>query len=193
MSISRFSCLGVVMWVTCFARADDVRPFTQTLDAVEKQRLGLSALSPAQLAELDRAVGAYANGATRSALDQAALESKEKIQQAEKKAEVAAAVAVAEYKQKKEPAVIARTLDAFKHQQEQDKRERFTGHVVGEFRGWSGGTYFPLENGEVWRQVGTEINELPPALGAEVELFRSGSGYWRLKYGGSWITVKRLQ
>lgn len=175
------------------ARAEQAHAFSQTLNESDKQRLGLTALSPAQLAELDRAVSAYAAGATSSALQEAARESKEKIQEAEKKAAVAADVAVAEYKKKKEPGVIARTLDAFKHQQEQDKRQRITGHVVGEFRGWSGGTYFPLDNGEVWRQVGSEINELPPASGAQVELFRSSSGYWRLKYGGSWITVKRLQ
>ena len=39
---------------------------------------------------------------------------------------------------------------------------------VGEFRGWNGGTYFPLENGQVWRQAGTENNEMPPVEHAEV-------------------------
>ena len=55
-----------------------------------------------------------------------------------------------------------------------------------------GGTYFPLENLQVWRQSGTEDNELPPVQNAEVEIAKSASGYWRLGYGCAWITVKRL-
>ena len=71
--------------------------------------------------------------------------------------------------------------------------ERFTAVVVGPFRGWSGGTYFPLTNGQVWRQVGTESNELPVREGAQVEIYESRSGYWRLSFEGAWITVRRLQ
>jgi hypothetical protein len=26
-----------------------------------------------------------------------------------------------------------------------------------------------------------------------VEIYKSSNGYWRLKYDGAWITVKRLQ
>jgi hypothetical protein len=74
-----------------------------------------------------------------------------------------------------------------------DAEERFTAVVVGPFRGWSGGTYFPLANGQVWRQVGTESNELPLREGAEVEIYQSRNGYWRLSFEGAWITVRRLQ
>ena len=72
-------------------------------------------------------------------------------------------------------------------------KERVTARVVGEFRGWSGGTYFPLDNGQVWRQVGAESNELPPRRDAVVEIYPSGNGYWRLRFEGAWITVRRLQ
>jgi hypothetical protein len=100
---------------------------------------------------------------------------------------------VEDYKKKQEPGVIARTLDIFKHKQEEDKRQRFTAHVVGEFRGWQGGTYFSLADGQLWRQSGTESYELPPVQNAEVEFYQSNNGYWRMKYDGTWITVKRLQ
>lgn len=191
----------VFLWVSFLAAvasaAEPARPFSQTLTPEQKQRLGLAGLTVAQLAELDAAVGAYTRGETTTAVQQAVQrverKSEEKIQQAEKKAAVAAEVAVADYKKQKEPGVVARALDGLKGRQQEEKRERFTGRVVGEFRGWNGGTYFPLENGQVWRQTGTDSNELPPVQNAEVEIYKSSNGYWRLKYEGAWITVKRLQ
>jgi hypothetical protein len=177
--------------------AEPAKPFSLTLTAEQKQRLGLAGLTPAQLAELDAAIGAYTRGEATTAVTQAVQQverkAEEKIQQAEKKAAVAAETAVVEYKKKQEPGVVARALDVFKGKQDADNRERFKGRVVGEFRGWHGGTYFPLDNGQVWRQTGTENNALPAVQNAEVEIYKSSSGYWRLSYGGAWITVKRLQ
>jgi hypothetical protein len=165
-------------------------PFSQTLNADQKQRLGLAGLTPDQLNDLDAAIAAYTRGETTSAVQQAEQRAEQKVLQAQQKA---AETAIAEYKKKQEPGVIARTLDAFKHREEEAKVPEFKSHVVGQFRGWSGGTYFPLENGQVWRQVGTEDVEMPPVQNAEVEIYKSGSGYWRLRYNGAWITVKRLQ
>lgn len=177
--------------------AEPVGSFSQSLTPEQKQRLGLAKLSAAQLAELDTAVGAYARGekteAVKAAVREVEKKSEEKVQLAEKKAAVAAETAVAEYKKKQEPGVVARTLEVFKRKQEEDRKERFTARVVGPFRGWNGGTYFPLDNGQVWRQVGTDSNELPVAQNVEVEIYQSSAGYWRLKYDGAWITVKRLQ
>jgi hypothetical protein len=182
-----------VLFVSARA-AESAGSFSQTLTAEQKQRLGLANLTPTQLAELDAAVAAYTRGeataAVQQAVKQAEQQTEKKVQEAQKKA---AATAVAEYKKKEEPGLVARALDTFKRKQEESQRQRFTARVVGEFRGWSGGTYFPLENGEIWRQVGSETNELPPTKAAEVEIYQSSSGYWRLKYQGAWITVKRLQ
>jgi len=195
----------VLLWTAVGSSAAEERPpFSATLGPAEKQRLGLAGLTATQLAELDAAVAAYARGETTVAVQQAVRQVEQKseqrvqqveqqVQAAEQKAATAAAVAVAEYQKKQEPGVIARTLEVFKRKQEEDKRERFTSRVVGEFRGWSGGTYFPLENGQIWRQVGSENHEMPPVQNAEVEIYRSGSGYWRLRHAGAWITVKRLQ
>ncbi len=193
----RFALLLLLGLAVAAGAAENARPFSQTLSPEQRQRLGLGGLTPAQLAELDAAIGAYTRGETTVAVQQAVQQverkTEEKVQQAEKKAAVAAETAVADYKKKQEPGVIARALDVFKGKQEESKGERFTSRVVGEFRGWSGGTYFPLENGQIWRQAGAESNVLPPVANAAVEIYRSSNGYWRLKYEGAWITVKRLQ
>ena len=189
-----FRILWLLLALTIIARpiyaADGTRSFTQSLSPEQRERLGLSALTPEQLANLDAAVTAYANGQTTTAVAEAKKESAEQVQQAKKEA---AAAAVDEYKKKQEPGILARTLATFKHKEEEDRRERFKAHVVGEFRGWRGGTYFPLENGQVWRQTTDETYELAPVQNAEVEFYKSANGYWRMSYGGAWITVKRLQ
>ena len=192
-----FLLVAVAFASVAAVAAEPAKPFSQTLTAEQRQRLGLGALTPAQFAELDAAIGAYTRGETSAAVavavQKAEQQTAEKVQQAEQKAAVAAETAVADYKKKQEPGVIARTLESFKRKQDEEKRERFTAKVVGPFYGWSGRTYFPLENGQVWQQTGTESNELPKVMGAEVEIYRSNSGYWRLRYDGAWITVKRLQ
>ncbi len=187
--------LAVGWLVMSVARAaDEPRPFSQSLSPAQQQALGLATLTPEQRVALDAAIAAYARGektvAVAAAVQQIERKAEEKVKQAEEKAAVAA---VADYKKKSEPGVIARTLEKFTHTTEEAKAERVTARVVGEFRGWQGGTYFPLENGQVWRQVGTDVYELPPVQQAEVEILQSSNGYWRLKYGGGWITVKRLQ
>jgi hypothetical protein len=185
--------------------AQDPRPFSQTLTPEQKQRLGLAELAPAQLAELDAAIGAYTRGETTVAVQQAVQQVEKqaevRVQQAEKQAEArvqeakkaAAETAVAEYKKKEEPGVVARTLEVFKRKPADEPHESFKARVVGPFRGWTGGTYFPLENGQVWRQTGGEVYDMPTVQNAEVEITKSGNGYYRLKYNGEWITVKRLQ
>jgi len=207
--MKHLACAAFFLATLTVVAAEDARPFSSTLGPAEKQRLGLAALTPAQLAELDAAIAAYTRGEKTAAVQQAVTQvervAEEKVTQAVKQVEQqtavkvqeaekkAAATAVEEYKKKSEPGVIARTLEVFKRKQEEEHRERFTAHVVGEFRGWHGGTYFPLVDGQVWHQVGTESYELPPVQNAEVEIYQSSNGYWRLKYASAWITVKRVQ
>jgi len=189
-----FSCAAFLLAALVATAAEETRPFSQTLDPAAKERLGLAGLTPEQLAALDAAVAAYTRGEKTVAVQQAVAQVEQqaavKVQQAEQKAAV---TAVEEYKKKQEPGVIARTLEVFKKKQEEEHRERFKAHVVGEFRGWSGGTYFPLTDGQVWHQVGADSYELPPVKDAEVEIYQSKNGYWRLKYSDAWITVKRVQ
>jgi hypothetical protein len=190
-------CLALLFLALAFVAAhatEPVHPFSRTLTPEQARRLGLGDLTAAQRDALDAAIAAYSRGeatvAVQQAVQQAERQSEEKVEQAQKQA---ADAAVAEYKKKQEPGVIARTLEVFKRNHDEQNVEHFVARVVGKFRGWSGGTYFPLENGQVWRQSGTEDVEMPPVQNAEVEIYRSGSGYWRLRYNGAWITVKRLQ
>jgi hypothetical protein len=189
-----------VLLVSIPARSAEGRPFSQALTPEQKSQLGLGGLTVAQWAALDAAVGAFARGETAAAVRQVEQRTEQKVREVRQEAEVkvqeaSQQAAAADYRKKEEPGVVARTLEVFKRKQaeEKQKSERFTARVVGPFRGWSGGTYFPLENGQVWRQVGSESNDLPLVQNAEVEIFQSSSGYWRLRYDGAWITVKRLQ
>ena len=184
------AALAAALLATFVRAADEVRPFIQTLSVSQQTTLGLAALTPEQRAALDAAVAAYARGEKTAAIAEAVQQAEQKVKQAEQKA---AEAAVADYKKKSEPGLVARTMEKLKRAAAEEKVERFTARIVGEFRGWQGGTYFPLENGQVWRQVGADVYELPPVPHAEVEIFQSGNGYWRLKYAGGWITVKRLQ
>lgn len=184
MSTFRLPLLVLLPALALTLVAGESKPaFSESLTPEQRARLGLAHLTPAQVAELDAAVSAYAQREHERT-------SAETLKQVERKA---AEAAVAEYRRKQEPGVIGKALSAFKQRQEEEQIERFTARVSGEFRGWRGGTYFPLENGQVWRQVNADVYELPPVAGATVEIYRSKNGYWRLVYDGAWITVKRLQ
>ena len=165
--------------------------FSASLSPAERERLGLAGFSSEQLAALDAAVAAYHAGqpiASGKAATAAAPLAAVPAQVAPASTPVIASKpATAPRKTVETPAAAAssRTSGVDK--------ERVTARVVGEFRGWSGGTYFPLDNGQVWRQVGSESNELSPRRDAVVEIYPSGNGYWRLRFDGAWITVRRLQ
>jgi len=72
-------------------------------------------------------------------------------------------------------------------------RSTIVSRIVGEFRGWDGGTEFVLENGQVWQQKGSGVlagvRLTNPTVTIEPALF---SG-WRLKVEGynSFIEVRR--
>lgn len=167
--------------------------FLQSLSPEQRARLGLGSLSPAQAAELEAAVEAYARRPGAPVADDA----KTKPGASPQPAPASAAVPVAPVARATDPrgsATSAPRVNApVAPAKSEEAGERFTARVIGPFRGWSGGTYFPLENGQVWRQVGTESNELPLRQNAEVEIYQSKNGYWRLRFEGAWITVRRLQ
>lgn len=76
----------------------------------------------------------------------------------------------------------------------QDRTE-ISSRIVGEFRGWDGGTEFVLENGQVWKQV--DIGRLStPKLSNPAVTIRSGAlGAWRLKIEGynAFAQVRRIK
>lgn len=141
--------------------------------------MGLDHLTPAQAASIDEAVQRYRGGEV-TALKQEA-----------------AAQAVADYKAKQEPAVVAKAVDSYKQQQKTviaPGNDRIACHIQGSFTGWSGHTLFTLDNGQVWRQSGGEVYVVPTVEDAIVELRKAPSGYYRLYLSdGRWITVQRVR
>jgi hypothetical protein len=164
--------LAVLAMAGPAARGD----FLATLPPDEIKRLGLDRLSPEERAAVDAAVEKYCRDHEAKATRQAA------------------AAAVVEYQAKQEPAAISRAVEAVKQRSEEDKVERFKTRILGRFSGWGGHTYFALENGQVWQQVGSEIYYLSPVENPEAEFRKAPSGYFRLYLpDGTWVTVKRLR
>jgi hypothetical protein len=173
--------------------ADTAAGFLNSLTPDQRMRLGLGSLTPAQAAELEAAVEAYARGPGAPAADDAKTKPGASPQSAPASAAVPVAPAARATVPRGAPKSTPRVNAPVAPAKSEEAGERFTARVIGPFRGWSGGTYFPLENGQVWRQVGTESNELPVRQNAEVEIYQSRNGYWRLSFEGAWITVRRLQ
>lgn len=151
--------------------------FFDRLTPEQKRRMGIDRLAPAQLAELAAAIEQYRKDSADAAAQQAA------------------ATAVERYKKKEEPGVVSRALDLFRRQQDEAKQERFTATLSGKFSGWEGRTLFVLDNGQVWRQDGSEIYSVPPAQNVPVLLYKARSGRWRLQLieEGAWVTVTRVK
>lgn len=159
----------------CLARTGG---FLSTLTADQKEKLGLSHLSPEQQQALDKAIEAYRSKSEAIAVTAAKEE------------------AVAEYKKAEEPSVIKRALDIFRTKQEEERQERFTALILGEFRGWTGRTVFRLDNGQIWRQAASDTYVPKPQTDVQVAVYKSKSGYWRLRIlddVGAWVTVERLK
>lgn len=186
-------CLLLLIPVLALRGAGASGGFLGSLTPEQRARLGLATLTSSQAAELEAAVEAYALGGGAPA----AVDAKTKPGASPPPAPVSAAGPVAPAARAIVPRGSAtatpRATPPVAPAKVEEAADRFTARVIGPFRGWSGGTYFPLENGQVWRQVGTESNELPVWQDAEVEIYQSKNGYWRLSFDGAWITVRRLQ
>ena len=154
--------------------------FLDQLSPEQRRKLGLDQLSADQLAELAAAVETYRQTGEVAAAKQPAES------------------AVAEYKKKEEPSVVSRALEVFKRKQEQEKsaEERITAVLQGRFSGWSGGTLFRLDNGQVWRQAASDNYHTKTRENVPVVIYKSASGYYRLRIlddEGAWVTVRRVQ
>jgi hypothetical protein len=72
--------------------------------------------------------------------------------------------------------------------------EEIESRIIGEFTGWSGGTVFRLENGQVWRQSG-QGRFVYRADSPVVTIRRAALGSYRLRVAGlnRTITVRRIE
>lgn len=172
--------------------------FSTTLTAEQRQQMGLSHLTPGQLAALDAAVEEFRQGREASAVKQAATAAVAEYRQTQEPLAVqaAAAAAVDEYQRNKEPSVVARALDVLRRKHTEEQEERITAKITGRFSGWEGRTIFNLDNGQVWQQAAADVFDMKPATDVAVVVYKASSGYWRLRIlddKGAWVTVKRLK
>lgn len=177
MKFLRFLATALVMQagISGFSQSGG---FLSTLSMEQRKEMGLGNLSPEQQRALDRAIEAYRSKTEAIAVTAAKEE------------------AVAEYKKSEEPSVIQKALDIFRTKQEEDRQERFTALIVGEFSGWTGRTVFRLDNGQIWRQAASDTYVSKPQNDVQVAVYKSRSGYWRLRVLddiGAWVTVERLK
>lgn len=125
-----------------------------------------------------------------------AVATEERVRQAEQEAEQARAEVqrleqrIAEIEQEK--------TDAEQRAEDIEEQyvppEQVSGRIVGRFEGWTGKTYFPLDNGQIWRQR-TRGSYRWIADAPEVEITRGLFGTYNLtvKETGRSIGVTRLQ
>lgn len=146
--------------------------FVDSLTVEQKREMGLESLTAEQRSALDAAIDRY-----RSTQEKAA-----------------AAAAVAEYKKKEEPVAVSRAVESYRKKEADRRVERIESRIKGKFRGWSGGTMFLLENGQVWSQVGSEVYDTRVVDSPEIEITKSPYGYYRLRLSdGAWVNVTRLK
>jgi hypothetical protein len=146
--------------------------FVSSLSPQQRAELGLDRLSPAQLEALDRQIESYRRNAESSA----------------------ATAAVEAYREKEVPTIVSRAVQEQKQKEEAARVERVESRIKGKFRGWFGGTVFELENGQIWKQVGSDTYATRVVDSPEVEIAKSQYGHFRLRLSdGAWVNVKRLK
>ena len=74
-------------------------------------------------------------------------------------------------------------------------REVVTSNIIGEFKGFRGGTTFQLENGQTWQVVEGELGGIKAMTNPKVTIRPGLIGGWRLQVNGynSVAKVKRVQ
>ena len=167
--------------------------FTERLTAEQRKAAGLDQLTPEQLAALDALVKMDRDLGERRVVEKARQELREEVK-AEVKAAVKAEVA-AEVKAEVAAQVKEQTREEVKREEEQRRvaETRVLGRIKGKFSGWSGNTVFELENGQKWRQIGTDVYYVSPVDSPAV-LIEKVFGGWRLyDQQGGWVKVIRIK
>ena len=77
-----------------------------------------------------------------------------------------------------------------------EARDVIISNIIGEFKGWDGGSRFKLENGQVWQVTdGSELAGIKTMTNPKVSIRPGLIGGWRLQVEGynSVAKVKRIQ
>lgn len=157
--------MSTVLLASCIAAANAAgATFTSTLAADELSASGIDGLTPAQIDRLNALVERYKSG--------------------EVEREVGEAVKVARAEGEKE--VRRRIM----------KQEKLyvESRIVGEISGWTGGTLFRLENGEIWQQSNKESYYYGKVKNPKVVIKEAGlSGNWMFIEGFPPLRVRRVE
>jgi hypothetical protein len=73
--------------------------------------------------------------------------------------------------------------------------DSFSAHIAGEFHGWSGGTNFTLDNGQVWEQIDDTVVTLRRMTNPKVTISKGAfnSYYMSVEGVNDTVQVKRLK
>ena len=76
-----------------------------------------------------------------------------------------------------------------------DAREDISSNIIGDFKGFGGGTILKLENGQIWQVTGGELSGIKAMSNPKVSIRPGLMGGWRLQVEGynSIAKVKRIQ
>jgi len=171
----RFVLLACALAIS--AVAAEPEKFSDRLSDDERRAAGLDRLTREQLAALDALVRREREGGERSAREQARAE------------------AVVELKEKVRAEAVA---EAKTEAREEEQRRRIAetrvlSRLAGKYDGWSRGTEFRLQNGQVWRHTGSDIRYVDP-VDAPPILIEKVFGGWRLyDASGGWCPVTRVK
>lgn len=179
--MKQLTLLGLCLALAGAAPAAD--KFWQQLTPTERAAAGLDQLTSAQQAALDQLADRFAKEGARHAVEAVQAEAKAVVVAAVKQAREEAKAEVRQ--QKIENAGLAA----------RDDDEIIRTRISGDFRGWTGTTTFPLENGQVWQQTDKENRFFPKMTGPEVELVPSKWSGWKMTIvkEGLWVKVKRVK
>lgn len=172
--MKRFALVLLLLSGGSLALAAD--PFWQQLTPAERAAAGLDQLDPGQRAALDRLAGRYASEVAKA--ETAAV-----VQQAREDAKVQVQAEI----QKKKLANAGLAV--------RDDDEVVRTRIAGDFRGWSGGTVFQLQNGQVWQQTDKDSRFFPNIPDAEVTITPSKLFGWKMEIvqEGLAVKVKRIR
>lgn len=218
-SRSSLRCVSTLFLLTSLctlpvARAQDAEssPFLAGLSADERAAIGLTELTPEQQAALEAAVERYVSGRSEILVAEVAAEVRtemaETISQEEQRrleAEEALATTQAELAQKQREVEAAREEVEAAQNDETSLLERarvlltpgtkieyatIHSRLAREFKGWSIGTLFHLENGQVWKVTSGKYWSPREDAGKAVTITPGSMGSFHMKLEGVKPTPK---
>jgi hypothetical protein len=77
---------------------------------------------------------------------------------------------------------------------DKSKREKIYAHIKGHFDGWSGNSEYTLDNGQMWKQIGSDMAQCMSSDNPSAKVKPSAMGNWLMFVSGcnDTVHVKRI-